>query len=82
LKDRLEYIAALGYSAVWISPVFQNMENSYHGYAQIDFTLLDDRFGTLQEFREMVRLIDLYFRVMPGPRGASSGVARDLRYCR
>lgn len=30
------------------------MENSYHGYAQIDFTILDDRFGTLQEFREMV----------------------------
>jgi glycosidase len=30
------------------------MENSYHGYAQIDFTILDERFGTLEEFRNLV----------------------------
>lgn len=53
-KEALAYIKSLGYDAVWISPVFQNRYNSYHGYAQIDFTLLDDRFGTLQDFREMV----------------------------
>ena len=35
--------------------MFQNMENSYHSYAQIDFTLLDDRFGTLEEFRDLVK---------------------------
>lgn len=45
LMNKLHYIKSLGYSSVWVSPVFQNMENSYHGYAQIDFTLLDDRFG-------------------------------------
>lgn len=51
--DKLDYIKSLGYTAIWVSPVFQNMENSYHGYAQIDFTVLDDRFGTVDDFRKM-----------------------------
>ncbi len=54
IRDRLEYIRALGYKAIWISPIFQNRNNSYHGYGQIDFTLLDQRFGTLEDFRAMV----------------------------
>jgi alpha-1,3-glucan synthase len=55
IRNKLDYIKSLGFTVIWVSPVFQNLENSYHGYAQIDFTLLDDRFGTLDEFREMVQ---------------------------
>jgi glycosidase len=54
VRDRLEYIRALGYKAIWISPVFQNRTNSYHGYGAIDFTLLDQRLGTVEDFRAMV----------------------------
>jgi glycosidase len=54
IRDKLDYIRALGYKAIWVSPVFQNRNNSYHGYGQIDFTLLDERFGTLEDFRAMV----------------------------
>jgi glycosidase len=54
IQDNLDYIKSLGYTAIWISPIFQNRYNSYHGYGQIDFTLLDDRFGTLTDFRNMV----------------------------
>jgi len=54
VRDRLDYIRGLGYKAIWISPVFQNRHNSYHGYGQIDFTLLDQRFGTVEDFRAMV----------------------------
>lgn len=54
IRDKLEYIRALGYRAIWISPIFQNRTNSYHGYGQIDFTLLDKRFGTVEDFRAMV----------------------------
>ncbi|HEY8239980.1 MAG TPA: alpha-amylase family glycosyl hydrolase [Kiritimatiellia bacterium] len=53
LADRLDYIKSLGYTAVWVSPVFQNRYNSYHGYGQIDFTLLDDRFGTVEDLRNL-----------------------------
>jgi len=51
IAAKLDYIKSLGFSSIWISPVFQNQENSYHGYAQIDFTVLDDRFGTVAEVR-------------------------------
>jgi len=54
IRDKLDYIHALGYKAIWISPIFQNRNNSYHGYGQIDFTLLDKRFGTVEDFRAMV----------------------------
>eukprot|EP01137_Pigoraptor_chileana_P023315 Opistho-2@89393 len=54
ITAKLDYIKSLGFTAIWVSPVFQNRFNSYHGYAQIDFTVLDDRFGTLDDFREMV----------------------------
>ena len=51
--SKLDYIKSLGYNGIWISPVFQNRFNSYHGYGQIDFTLLDDRFGTLSDLRAL-----------------------------
>ncbi len=54
ITARLDYIKSLGYTSIWISPIFQNRSNGYHGYGQIDFTLLDDRFGTVDEMREMV----------------------------
>jgi alpha-1,3-glucan synthase len=54
ITARLDYIKSLGYTAIWVSPVFQNRANSYHGYGQIDFTQLDERFGTLEEMRGMV----------------------------
>ncbi len=34
--------------------MFQNRYNDYHGYNQIDYTVLDRRFGTLEDFRAMV----------------------------
>ncbi len=52
--ERLDYIKSLGYTAIWISPIFQNRYNDYHGYNQIDYTLLDRRFGSLDDFRAMV----------------------------
>jgi alpha-1,3-glucan synthase len=54
VAQHLDYIKSLGYNAIWISPIFQNRYGDYHGYSQVDFTLLDDRMGTLDEMREMV----------------------------
>eukprot|EP00930_Biecheleria_cincta_P087704 TRINITY_DN7693_c0_g1_i1.p1 TRINITY_DN7693_c0_g1~~TRINITY_DN7693_c0_g1_i1.p1 ORF type:complete len:1363 (-),score=146.28 TRINITY_DN7693_c0_g1_i1:10-4098(-) len=54
LRSKLHYIKGLGCSGIWISPVFQNTFNSYHQYAQYDFTLLDRRLGTLAELRSLV----------------------------
>lgn len=52
--DKLDYVKGMGFKAIWISPVYQNDENSYHNYRPIDFTIIEDRFGSLEELRNLV----------------------------
>jgi len=54
--NHLDYIAALGYTQIWNTPLTENNEPgySYHGYATTDFYKIDPRFGTNELFKEMV----------------------------
>lgn len=54
--DRLDYIENLGITALWLNPVFTNNQpkESYHGYAITDHYQIDPRFGTLEEYTELV----------------------------
>lgn len=51
---KVDYLKGLGVDMIWVSPVFQNEYNSYHGYGQLDRTLIDKRWGTLIDFRQMI----------------------------
>ncbi|QYE37090.1 alpha-amylase (plasmid) [Polymorphobacter sp. PAMC 29334] len=60
---RLDYIAALGATAVWVAPVFGNKavqgpqgheSAGYHGYWITDFEHVDPHFGTDADFKTMV----------------------------
>ena len=43
--DKLDYIKALGFTAIWITPVVQNASGyDYHGYHASDFTHVDCRY--------------------------------------
>lgn len=60
LADKLDYIQALGVTALWISPIVRNVEtdagiDSYHGYWTQDPFLLNHHFGNLNELRELVQ---------------------------
>ena len=45
LIDKLDYIKALGFTAIWITPVVQNRSGyDYHGYHAYDFTAVDTRY--------------------------------------
>lgn len=57
IADRLDYLSDLGVTAIWLNPVLENdMEGgSYHGYATTDYFKVDPRFGTNEEY---VQLID------------------------
>lgn len=45
LADKLDYIKALGFSAIWITPVVENASGyDYHGYHAMDFTKVDARY--------------------------------------
>src|SRR5207253_5601963 len=37
IEQKLDYIKALGATAIWISPVVKNGNGDYHGYAGSDF---------------------------------------------
>ncbi len=45
LIDKLDYIKALGFTAIWITPVVQNNSNyDYHGYHASNFNAVDTRY--------------------------------------
>ncbi len=54
--DHLDYIASLGMTAVWPTPLLADNEprESYHGYACGDYYHIDPRFGTNDLYREFV----------------------------
>lgn len=56
---RLGYVERLGATAIWISPIVDNVqrteaEDGYHGYWASDFTRVNRRYGTLEDLRELV----------------------------
>jgi glycosidase len=56
ISDRLNYLADLGVTAIWLNPVLENdMEGgSYHGYATTDYYRVDPRFGSNEEYAKLI----------------------------
>ena len=50
--NKLDYIADLNVDVIWLTPV-QDCE-SYHGYDTINFYQVDARFGSLEDYRELI----------------------------
>ena len=54
IEQKLDYIKALGATAIWISPVVSNSFGEYHGYAGSDFYKVDPHWGTMSNLQAMV----------------------------
>ena len=54
IEQKLDYIKALGATAIWISPVVKNGFGEYHGYSGRDFYSVDPHWGTLSNLQTMV----------------------------
>lgn len=56
LASKIGYLARLGVTAVWVSPVFRQVrfEESYHGYGIQNFLDVDPRFGTVEDLTTVV----------------------------
>lgn len=54
--QKLDYIRELGFTTIWLNPVLENRMpgGSYHGYAITDFYQVDPRFGTNEEYCELI----------------------------
>jgi glycosidase len=55
IEQKLNYVKALGATAIWISPVVRNINGDYHGYAGSDFYNVDPRIGTLTDLQRLVQ---------------------------
>jgi len=58
IMEHLDYLEELGVTALWLNPVLENDQpyDSYHGYAITDHYKIDPRFGTNEQYRQLVRL--------------------------
>lgn len=63
LIKRLDYVEALGATAIWVAPIFKNKavqgpagqeSAAYHGYWVTDFMSVDPHFGTNEDFKALV----------------------------
>jgi glycosidase len=56
IADHLDYVAGLGFTMLWPTPLLEsNMPAySYHGYATTNHYRIDPRYGSNEEFRDLV----------------------------
>jgi glycosidase len=54
ITNNLDYIAGLGCTAIWLSPIFENNPGAYHGYNINNYLDVDPNFGTKQDFVDLV----------------------------
>lgn len=55
--DRLDYLASMGFTQLWLNPVVENHMPawSYHGYAATDLYRIDPRYGTHADYLRLSR---------------------------
>ena len=56
MQDHLGYIAKMGFTMVWPTPLIENNQQqySYHGYSATNHYKIDSRFGTNEDFKHYV----------------------------
>jgi hypothetical protein len=54
ITQNLDYIAGLGWSAIWLSTIFGNNAGAYHGYNINNYLEVDPNFGTKQDLIDLV----------------------------
>lgn len=45
----------MGFDAIWISPVVDNLDNGYHGYWARNWEKINDNFGTADDLKDLVK---------------------------
>ena len=52
ITEKLDYIHQMGANAIWLSPIHPAM--SYHGYDVTDYTAINPKFGTDNDFDQLI----------------------------
>ena len=85
IRQRLDYLGDMGFTAVWLNPVLENAmpESSYHGYAMTDLYKVDPRYGSNDDYRELAaemraKNIDLIMDMVANHIGSGHWWMQDL----
>ena len=56
IVNNLDYFVDMGFTAIWLNPLLENNMTtySYHGYSTTDFYRVDPRYGSNEQYRDMV----------------------------
>lgn len=61
IRQHLDYFTDLGVTTLWLTPVLENnspdhnnRQSTYHGYATTNYYRVDPRFGSNEEYRQLV----------------------------
>ena len=54
IEKNLDYITGMGFDAIWISPIPENLGNDYHGYAALNWFNVNPHFGTEDDLKDLV----------------------------
>jgi glycosidase len=56
IAEHLDYIAGMGFTQLWPTPLLENKQPrySYHGYSPTDLYQIDPRFGSNEDYRQLV----------------------------
>lgn len=52
--NKLDYIKNMGFTTIWLSPIFDNEEFGYHGFWIQDYYSTEEHFGTMDDFKFLV----------------------------
>ena len=55
IRKNLQYIKDLGFDAIWISPVVDNIDGGYHGYWARNWNQLNSHFGDENSLKNLVQ---------------------------
>lgn len=55
IEQKLDYIKALGATAIWISPIVLNTEGQFHGYSAWNFYEVAPHWGSISNLQHMVQ---------------------------
>jgi len=50
--EKLDYLKDLGITGIWLTPIFGSF--SYHGYDITNYYVIDDDYGTMEDFEKLV----------------------------
>ena len=56
IQEHLPYLKDLGVTALWLTPIDDNDDSTsdYHGYGAVDEYAVEDHFGTMKDYQELV----------------------------